>query len=118
MKRPVMKSIWEDIAAYEADYCEIEITRVEYAKPLSDLEIYFEIIPYDKNDKRGKVTHKKLTAYGAYIFDQPPFENFIVSQALKRVFVYPEITRLDIVTTGALLRIECDSYEFEELEQL
>ena len=70
-----------------------------------DIDVY----PYDSTGKELRPTKRELIAEGAYLFD-PPSKEFVVDQALKRAFCYPNLVRLDLVTTGSLLRIECSQY--------
>ncbi|MBD3679846.1 MAG: hypothetical protein HUJ27_15780 [Rhodobacteraceae bacterium] len=121
MQRPVMKSLWDEVFPPEHDSYDSDITDISYPddpyRPatMEKLEITLELYPYDENDVKGETIHRKIIAHGAYVFNWPPRE-FIVNQMLKSIDVYPDIIRLDIVTTGSLLRFECDSYEIVNFE--
>lgn len=115
MLRPHMKSIWDEVFPSRYNYCDNDIKDVSY--PAEDggvLGIMLEVNFYDESGLKVETIYRKITATGAYVFDYPQ-KNGIVGQALKQIFIYPDIIRIDIVTTGALLRFECDNYRIKDI---
>ncbi len=123
--RPAMKSIWDDVFPKDADHCYNNIVEVLYNSKtlggmytpnegIGKLEIFLDIMPFNELDIQGKTIQRKLTAFQAFVFGFPARE-FFVGQMLKRIDIYPDIVRFDLVTTGSLLRFECDNYEICDL---
>lgn len=122
--RPKMQSIWDEIFCLGADHYDSSIEDVLVnSKTLDDqyvphgaigtLEILITIFPFDKNDVEGDPINRMIAAQDAYVFGFPRRE-LLVGQALKSLHVYPDIVRFDMVTTGSLLRFECESYTIED----
>ena len=123
--KPKMESLWNEVFPTWADYCDSNIKEVLFDSKALDqphmlndtvgkLEIFVDVFPFDKNDIQGDTIHKKVTVHDAYVFGFPA-RDFVVGQMLKRISIYADIIRFDIVTTGSLLRFECDSYTIEDV---
>lgn len=114
MQLPRMVDIWDEFIPPEFDFCDSDI--VDVADPSGNsgvLELTFDVLPFDKQDRPLKKIRRRLIAQNAYLFD-PIRRVFVINQAIKQVNCYPEIVRIDLVTTGSLLRIECTSYRIED----
>lgn len=115
MRQQKMKSFWTELVPDSYEYCDTEITEFIYSdEPGRNVEISIDVLPYDKDDLPGKLIKKRIAALDSFIFN-PPRKDLVVGQALKGAYVYPEIIRIDLVTTGPLLRIECESYEISTI---
>ncbi len=113
LRIPRMQSIWDEFIPQEFDSCDSDIVDVVYPSENGGVfRLTFDILPFDKEDRPLKKMRRLLFAYEAYVFD-PHRKDFVVNQSLKSVYCYPEIIRMDLVTTGQLLRIECESYKLE-----
>lgn len=112
-----MQSIWGEVFPTDCDFCDNNITAVlDPSETDGRFELGFDIFPYAEGDVEKPTISKKLVATNALTFGQRYFreadKSVIVGQAIKDILIYPEIIRFDIVTTGALLRLECERYEF------
>lgn len=125
LSRPIMKSIWDEVFPTEADSYDNNIVEVLFNSRAIDrmytssdtvgkLEIFLDIVPFDELDVQGETIHRKLTANQAFVFVFPARE-FLVGQMIKDIRIYPDIVRFDVITTGSLLRFECDNYSIDGL---
>ncbi|MCB1330779.1 MAG: hypothetical protein KDK28_15670 [Maritimibacter sp.] len=121
MAKPKMQSLWDEVFPTDCDFCDNTITAVlDPSETDGRFELVFDVFPFAEGDMEKPTISKKLVATGAYCLGPKVFRqadrSVIVGQAIKEILVYPAIIRFDIVTTGALRRLECETYDFQLAE--